>query len=37
MCGRYTLTIDKNTIEKRFGTKFYIAESEDEPRSSACP
>jgi len=22
MCGRYTLTIDKSTIEKRFGAKF---------------
>jgi len=27
MCGRYTLTIDQSTIEKRFGAKFYIAES----------
>src|SRR5215467_2155362 len=26
MCGRYTLTIDKSTIEKRFGAKFYIAQ-----------
>jgi len=26
MCGRYTLTIDQSTIEKRFGAKFYIAE-----------
>jgi putative SOS response-associated peptidase YedK len=26
MCGRYALTIDKSTIEKRFGAKFYIAE-----------
>jgi putative SOS response-associated peptidase YedK len=26
MCGRYTLTIDKTTIEKRFGGRFYIAE-----------
>jgi putative SOS response-associated peptidase YedK len=25
MCGRYTLTVDKSTIEKRFGAKFYIA------------
>jgi putative SOS response-associated peptidase YedK len=25
MCGRYTLTIDKSTIEHRFGAKFYIA------------
>ena len=27
MCGRYTLTIDKSTIEKRFGAKFYIAKA----------
>jgi putative SOS response-associated peptidase YedK len=27
MCGRYTLAIDKNTIEHRFGAKFYIAAS----------
>jgi putative SOS response-associated peptidase YedK len=26
MCGRYTLTIDKSTVERRFGAKFYIAE-----------
>jgi hypothetical protein len=25
MCGRYTLTIGKSTIEKRFGGRFYIA------------
>jgi nitroimidazol reductase NimA-like FMN-containing flavoprotein (pyridoxamine 5'-phosphate oxidase superfamily) len=24
MCGRYTVTIDKSTIEKRFGGRFYI-------------
>src|SRR5215468_7918884 len=27
MCGRYTLTIDKSSIEKRFGAKFYIAQA----------
>jgi putative SOS response-associated peptidase YedK len=27
MCGRYTLTIDKSTIEKHFGAKFYIAQA----------
>jgi len=27
MCGRYTLTIDKSTIEKRFAAKFYIAKA----------
>jgi hypothetical protein len=26
MCGRYTLTIDMTTFERRFGGKFYIAE-----------
>ena len=27
MCGRHTLTIDKSTIEKRFGAKFYVAKA----------
>jgi hypothetical protein len=27
MCGRYTLTIEKSTIEKRFGGRFYIAQA----------
>jgi len=27
MCGRYTLTIDKSTIENHFGAKFYIAQA----------
>jgi putative SOS response-associated peptidase YedK len=27
MCGRYTLTMDKSTFEKRFGGRFYIAEA----------
>jgi len=31
LCGRYTLTIDKSTIEKRFGDRFYIAQQEFEP------
>jgi putative SOS response-associated peptidase YedK len=26
MCGCYTYTVDKSTIEHRFGAKFYIAE-----------
>jgi putative SOS response-associated peptidase YedK len=26
MRGRYTLTIDKSTIEHRFGARFYIAQ-----------
>ena len=37
MCGRYTLTIDKSTIEKRFGAKFYIAQQEFEPTYNAAP
>jgi len=27
MCGCYTLTLDKSTIEKHFGAKFYIAKA----------
>jgi putative SOS response-associated peptidase YedK len=27
MCGRYTLTVDKSTVEKHFGAKFYIAQA----------
>ena len=37
MCGRYTLTIDKSTIEKRFGGRFYIAQAEYEPTFNAAP
>ena len=37
MCGRYTLTIDKSTIEKRFGGRFYIAQQEFEPTCNAAP
>ena len=37
MCGRYTLTIDKSTIEKRFGGRFYIAQQEFEPTFNAAP
>jgi hypothetical protein len=25
-CSRYTLAIDKSTVERRFGAKFYIAD-----------
>ena len=28
MCGRYTITIDKSTIEHRFGGRFYIAQAD---------
>jgi len=39
MCDRYTLTIDKSAIEKRFGAKFYIAESSYDwtPTYNAAP
>jgi putative SOS response-associated peptidase YedK len=39
MCGRYTLTVDKGTIEKRFGVKFYIATAsyDWEPTYNAAP
>jgi putative SOS response-associated peptidase YedK len=37
MCGRYTLTIDKSTIEKRFGARFYIAHAEYEPTYNVAP
>jgi putative SOS response-associated peptidase YedK len=37
MCGRYTLTIDKSTIEKRFGGRFYIAQQGFEPTYNAAP
>jgi hypothetical protein len=28
MCGRYTLTVDNNTIECHFDAKFYIAQAD---------
>jgi putative SOS response-associated peptidase YedK len=39
MCGRYTLTIDKTSVEKRFGAKFYIAQAsyDWEPTYNAAP
>jgi hypothetical protein len=37
MCGRYTITIDKSTIERRFGGRFYIAQAEYEPTYNAAP
>jgi putative SOS response-associated peptidase YedK len=37
MCGRYTLTKDKSTIEKHFGPKYYIAQIVNEPGSSGPP
>jgi putative SOS response-associated peptidase YedK len=39
MCGRYTLTIDKSTIEHHFGAKFYIASASYDwtPTFNAAP
>lgn len=37
MCGRYTITIDKSTIEKHFGARFYIAQADYEPTYNAAP
>lgn len=37
MCGRYTITIDRSTIEKQFGARFYIAQQEFEPTFNAAP
>ena len=37
MCGRYTLTIDRSTIEKHFGGRFYIAQQEFESTFNAAP
>ena len=37
MCGRYTLTIDRSTIEHHFGARFYIAQQEFEPTYNAAP
>src|SRR5215471_2011665 len=39
MCGRYTLTIDKSTLEERFAAKFYIAQASYDwtPTYNAAP
>jgi len=39
ICGRYTLTIDKRSIEKYFGAKFYIAQASYDwtPTLNAAP
>jgi putative SOS response-associated peptidase YedK len=37
MCGRYTITVDKSTIERRFGGRFYIAQADYEPTYNAAP
>ena len=39
MCDRYTLTVDRTTIEKRFGAKFDIAQPSYDwtPTCNAAP
>jgi putative SOS response-associated peptidase YedK len=37
MCGRYTLTLDKGTIEYHFNAKFASGQEEFEPNYNAVP
>ena len=37
MCGRYSITVDKQTIERRFNARFEIAQQEFEPTYNAAP
>jgi putative SOS response-associated peptidase YedK len=37
MCGRYTVTIDKSTIEHRFNAKFSSGQIAFEPTYNAAP
>jgi putative SOS response-associated peptidase YedK len=37
MCGRYTVTIDKGTIERRFNAKFVSGQMAFEPTYNAAP
>jgi putative SOS response-associated peptidase YedK len=37
MCGRYSITIDKSTIERRFNAKFAAGQAEFEPTYNAAP
>jgi len=37
MCGRYSITIDKSTIEHHFGAKFAIGQQEFHPMYNAAP
>jgi len=37
MCGRYSITIDKSTIERRFNARFATAQQEFEPTYNAAP
>jgi putative SOS response-associated peptidase YedK len=37
MCGRYSITIDKNTIERHFNAKFATGQQEFQPTYNAAP
>lgn len=37
MCGRYTITVDKNSIERRFNAKFFTGRTEFAPTFNAAP
>ena len=37
MCGRYTITVDKSTIERRFNAKFSSGTIDFEPTYNAAP
>jgi hypothetical protein len=36
MCGRYTITIDKSTIERRFNAKFFAGNTEFTATYASC-
>jgi putative SOS response-associated peptidase YedK len=37
MCGRYSITVNKSTLERRFNARFATAQQEFEPRYNAAP
>jgi len=37
MCGRYSITIDNGTIERRFNARFATGQQEFEPTYNAAP
>jgi len=37
MCGRYSITVDKSTIERQFNARFATALQEFEPTYNAAP
>src|ERR1700694_1829563 len=37
MCGRYTITIDKDSIERHFNAKFFTSSTDFAPTYNAAP